>query len=256
MLPLGAAPRTRSEARLTRETLMRWARSQLGSVAGQAQWTGADEVSISSAARELHGDRGFGADREALPAVARGEWVTLLARTAASNWKAGPRHCRTPKRAAGAGTCPRALPVPWSRESWPAAAWRWSHEALAPASRRPPCLPCGTSQALTESLYREGSFRPLTADNKAFRVGDVLTVQVFENSSASSSAETGTRRKNNLNAELTHGGARAWSAGLTVDGDFDGGGRTQRSNRVLITLSVSVKEVLPNGDLRSAANSC
>ena len=35
-----------------------------------------------------------------------------------------------------------------------------------------------------ESLYQEGSFRPLTADNKAFRVGDSLTIQVFENSSA------------------------------------------------------------------------
>lgn len=85
MLPLGAAPRTRSEARLSRETLIRWARSQLGGVAGQAHWTGADEVSIRSAARELHADRSFGAergaDREALPAVARGEWVTLLARS-------------------------------------------------------------------------------------------------------------------------------------------------------------------------------
>lgn len=110
-------------------------------------------------------------------------------------------------------------------------------------------LALGTSQAPAESLYREGSFRPLTADNKAFRPGDVLTVQVFENASASTSADTGTRRKNNLNTELTHGGARASSAGLTVNGDFDGGGRTQRSNRVLITLSVSVREVLPNGDL-------
>lgn len=110
-------------------------------------------------------------------------------------------------------------------------------------------LAFGTSHALAESLYNEGSYRPLTADNKAFRVGDVLTVQVFESASASSSAETDTRRKNNLNADLTHGGARASSAGLTVNGDFDGGGRTQRSNRVLITLSVSVRHVLPNGDL-------
>lgn len=81
MLPLGAAPRTRSEARLSRETLIRWARSQLGGVAGQAHWTGADEVSISRAARELHADRSWGAEREALPAIARGEWVTLLARS-------------------------------------------------------------------------------------------------------------------------------------------------------------------------------
>ncbi len=38
--------------------------------------------------------------------------------------------------------------------------------------------------------------------------------------------------------------------GIGVNGDFDGGGRTQRSSRLLITLSVSVREVLANGDLR------
>lgn len=100
------------------------------------------------------------------------------------------------------------------------------------------------------SLYDEATFRPLTADSKAFRVGDVLTVQVFENSSASTSADTDTRRKNNLSAELAHASGRLAQTSVAVGGDFDGGGRTQRANRVLITLSVSVKEVLPNGDLR------
>jgi flagellar L-ring protein FlgH len=100
------------------------------------------------------------------------------------------------------------------------------------------------------SLYNEATFRPLTADNKAFRVGDVLTVQVFENSSASTSSDTGTRRKNNVTASLTHGSGTVSTAGAAVNGDFDGGGQTQRANRVLITLSVSVREVLPNGDLR------
>jgi flagellar L-ring protein precursor FlgH len=101
------------------------------------------------------------------------------------------------------------------------------------------------------SLYEEASYRPLTADSKAFRVGDVLTVQVFENSSASTSADTDTRRKNTLSAELSHASSgRVAQTSAALGGDFDGGGRTQRANRVLITLSVSVKEVLPNGDLR------
>ena len=113
-------------------------------------------------------------------------------------------------------------------------------------------LLCAGLPAHGVSLYDEASFRPLTADQKAFRVGDVLTVQVFENSSASTSSDTGTRRKNNLSAELTHGARRVAESGIGVNGDFDGGGRTQRTNRVLITLSVTVREVLPNGDLRVA----
>ena len=106
--------------------------------------------------------------------------------------------------------------------------------------------------AHAESLYQEQNFRSLTGDNKAFRVGDMLTVQVFENSSATSSADTGTRRKNGIATELSHRSGTVAQMGLSVGGDFDGGGRTQRTNRVLATLTVSVKEVLPNGELRVA----
>lgn len=103
--------------------------------------------------------------------------------------------------------------------------------------------------AHAESLYREQSYRPLTGDNKAFRVGDMLTIQVFENSSASTSADTGTRRKNGISTELSHRSGTASQMGLSVGGDFDGGGRTQRTNRVLATLTVTVREILPNGEL-------
>lgn len=115
------------------------------------------------------------------------------------------------------------------------------------------CSAFGGAGALhAESLYQEQTYRPLTADNRAFRVGDVLTVQVFENSSATTSADTGTRRSNGLSAELSHRSGTVGQTGIGVSGSFDGGGRTQRTNRVLATLSVSVQEVLPNGDLRVA----
>jgi len=102
-----------------------------------------------------------------------------------------------------------------------------------------------------ESLYQEGSFRPLTADNKAFRVGDSLTVQVFENSSASTSADTGTRRNNDISGSVTHTGNKVvGQLGIGVAGGFDGGGRTQRANKLLATLTVTVQEVLASGELR------
>ncbi|AYM96394.1 flagellar basal body L-ring protein FlgH [Acidovorax sp. 1608163] len=104
--------------------------------------------------------------------------------------------------------------------------------------------------SFAESLYQEQTFRPLVGDNRAFRIGDVLTVQVFENSSATTSAETGTRRNNGLSANLSHQRGVVAKTDLGVGGDFDGGGKTQRTNRVLATLTVSVKEILPNGDLR------
>ncbi|WP_418124731.1 flagellar basal body L-ring protein FlgH [Variovorax sp. 160MFSha2.1] len=107
--------------------------------------------------------------------------------------------------------------------------------------------------AFAESLYQEGSFRPLTADNKAFRVGDSLTIQVFENSSASTSANTGTKRGNDITGSVTHTGNRVvGQLGIGISGDFDGGGRTQRANKLLATLTVTVQEVLANGELKVA----
>jgi flagellar L-ring protein precursor FlgH len=121
-------------------------------------------------------------------------------------------------------------------------------------SRLLPALLCGCvlGVASAQSLFQEDNWRGLTADQKAFRAGDVLTVQVFENTSASSSAETDTRRANHLATELAHGSGRVTQARLGVSGDFDGGGRTQRSNRLLTTLTVTVQEVLPGGQLRIA----
>lgn len=103
-----------------------------------------------------------------------------------------------------------------------------------------------------QSLFPQGGWRGFTADNKAYRPGDVLTVQVFENTSASSSAETGTRRTNRLAAELAHGSSKVAESSLAVSGDFDGGGRTQRASRLLTTVTVTVQEVLPGGQLRVA----
>ncbi len=100
------------------------------------------------------------------------------------------------------------------------------------------------------SLYQESQWRGLTADQKAFRVGDVLTVQVLETSSASTSADTGTRRGNGLRADLSHGARSVGQAQLQVAGDFDGGGRTQRASRLLATVTVTVQDVLPGGQLR------
>ena len=108
------------------------------------------------------------------------------------------------------------------------------------------------SVALAQSLFDERSWRGLTADDKAFRPGDVLTVQVLENSSGSSTADTGTRRNNRLQAELAHGSRTVAETQLVAGGDFDGGGRTQRSSRLLTTLTVVVQEVLPGGHLRVA----
>lgn len=100
-----------------------------------------------------------------------------------------------------------------------------------------------------ESLYDPGHYQALMADRRARQVGDVLTVQVVETSSAVTSADTGTRRGNNLSAQWGGRGGAAGVKGLSTQGDFNGGGQTQRSNRLLATLTVTVQDIAPNGEL-------
>lgn len=104
--------------------------------------------------------------------------------------------------------------------------------------------------ASAQSLYDPASFRPLTADHKAFRIGDIVTVQVIENASATANADTGSRRTNAIGANLSRVHSETVRIGLEANGEFDGGGRTARAGRLLAQLSVTVREILPNGDLR------
>ncbi len=104
--------------------------------------------------------------------------------------------------------------------------------------------------ACAQKLYDEQTYRGLAEDRKALHVGDILTVQVFEQSSATTSTDTSTQRTNALGAGLsiTAGGIQRGGS-ISQSGSFDGGGTTQRANKLLVTLSVSVREIAPNGDL-------
>ncbi len=110
----------------------------------------------------------------------------------------------------------------------------------------------GSTPASAQSLYDEKTFRPVAADNRAYKVGDVLTIQILENASATANADTGTRRRNDISADLTRAHVPTVNAGIGVNGEFDGGGRTTRSGKLLAQLTVTVVELAPNGDLRVA----
>ncbi len=98
------------------------------------------------------------------------------------------------------------------------------------------------------NLYDESRYRALTADRKAHAVGDVVTVLIYENTTATTAADTSAGHDAGLSLEVRTP-ARGREAGLSLRNDFDGRGVTQRSGRVLAQLTVTVREKLPNGDL-------
>ncbi len=118
--------------------------------------------------------------------------------------------------------------------------------SLAIAATALGCAVAGA--AIAGSLYDPASFRPLTADRKARQVGDLVTVLIYENASASSTADTGAGRDADLSASA-YAGSRDYKAGIGTRNDFEGRGHTQRSGRVLGQLTVAVQQAMPNGDL-------
>ncbi len=103
------------------------------------------------------------------------------------------------------------------------------------------------------SLYSDAQFQSLTADRRRFQVGDALTILVVESASASSTADTGTQRDAQVGVGLSTPSRDRHLSGNTSS-EYNGTGRTQRSGRLLAQITVLVREVLPNGDLRVAGD--
>jgi flagellar L-ring protein precursor FlgH len=111
----------------------------------------------------------------------------------------------------------------------------------------------GSAQVLAASLYQgEGSYRSLTSDKRAYRVGDMLTVLVMENSSASANANTNTEKSGGLTFGMKTS-TRGESASLQLGDTFGGKGQIQRSGRLLAQLTVTVREVDAASGLLSVA---
>lgn len=106
--------------------------------------------------------------------------------------------------------------------------------------------------AASASHGQARNWSALTADRVATQVGDSLTVIVQENASAANTAQSTTRRSAQLAAEAARTDRPADGGQLALKGQYAGDGSSGRSDRVAAQISVSVVEVLRNGDLRVA----
>lgn len=105
-----------------------------------------------------------------------------------------------------------------------------------------------SGSALAVSLYGDDTYRPLVIDHRAARPGDTLTVLIVESASASTSARTDTSKESSVNVLATDGHGEI-TGQLAVAGAFDGNGTINRAGQIVARVSVTVQEVLPNGEL-------
>lgn len=106
------------------------------------------------------------------------------------------------------------------------------------------------------------SQKSMFADNKACRPGDIVTVAIYEQASASRAADTSTDRSSSLSAGLPNFFGLEGSAKVndTLDlskllqgstsNEFSGSGSTSRQENLSATITTQVVSALPNGNLR------
>lgn len=103
--------------------------------------------------------------------------------------------------------------------------------------------------ALADDLYKPGSWPALASDRVASRPGDTLTVIVLESASASNSAAKGSGKRTRLKGDLVELETPLEGGRLDLESQFQGSGETTRSGKMVAQITVTVDDVMPNGDL-------
>lgn len=107
------------------------------------------------------------------------------------------------------------------------------------------------------SIYSAGGGLALFEDQKARRVGDLLTVVLVESTNAKKTANTSTAKKTTddianptlFGRPVTVNGTGVLGFNLGSDQAFTGGGASSQSNTLSGSVTVIVTRVLPNGNL-------
>lgn len=133
------------------------------------------------------------------------------------------------------------------------------------ASVRPALPP--QQQYANGAIYQFGTDTRLFEDLRARRIGDILTVRLVENTNASKSAETisdkestatianptifGTTPQFDVPGFLPLANTRnlGLNTSLSASREFDGSGETSQENSLTGSITVTVVEVYPNGNL-------
>lgn len=131
--------------------------------------------------------------------------------------------------------------------------------SLIGPERIAPTLPPApqSTQASEGSIWNGGNAIALFEDQKARRVGDVLTVLLAERTDASKKASTKTSKESDTDIAnptlfgrpLSYKGVPIGAIGMNSSSEFAGSGDSSQSNKLEGSISVTVAAVLANGNL-------
>jgi flagellar L-ring protein precursor FlgH len=122
-----------------------------------------------------------------------------------------------------------------------------------PMSARPE--PRSASAPQNGSIYNIASMRPLFEDRRARFIGDTITINIAEKTSASKNSENKTSRSQSIEAAipsvvgLPFKGVQGTALSASDSNNFGGKGQNTSANDFTSSITVTVIEVLSNGNL-------
>ncbi len=128
--------------------------------------------------------------------------------------------------------------------------------ALKPFNPKPPEIVEENIKTSPGSLYT--GYDNLFSDDKAFRVGDTITIKVVENISGQGSAQSAASKDDKINFDFPSPKLMGKDlinktpiAGVTAGSSdkFKGSGSTKRNAKLVATITARVVKVYPNGNL-------
>lgn len=135
---------------------------------------------------------------------------------------------------------------------------RWSRAAALTLLVAAAMLPWS---AHPQSLWRDDASKSMFADKRAGNVGDILTILVQENTTASKDNKTATSKSSGVDASITSflyspGASKLLTKGgqlpamkFDSKNDYSGGGTIDNSENIIARIAVRVIDVLPNKQL-------
>jgi flagellar L-ring protein precursor FlgH len=105
------------------------------------------------------------------------------------------------------------------------------------------------SPSQAADLFKSDDWSAMASDRAARRLGDILTVVVYENAAASNSASSSSNKASQAGGQISGGNSFNHTGNLTLRSNSDDSGTTGRSGGMVAQISVTVDGILPNGDL-------
>ncbi len=122
--------------------------------------------------------------------------------------------------------------------------------AAAPAATAAP------ARRASGSIYQPVSYRPTFEDSRARHVGDIVTIQIVESLAASQVSKSTVNRNTSIDTAITPPlpgilgpDLKNLEMAAKTNNDFSGKGGTEAANTFSGSITATVIDVLPNGNL-------